>query len=168
MAIDYRLAIAAAAIIILFLLGGIFAFTALIALTIAVSLLAEKTSFKKFGLEFVTFTTVIAGFTYGAAFGFITGILLVIIHEMTTHRISGFLFYVVPVFGIVGALASIFSNVNILFLGMGLTLFSHAIFILGRTLTSRFPVAYIPYFLINVAINFVLFSTFANPMLSTL
>lgn len=151
-----------------FLFTNIMIFVGLIALTIAVSYFAAKTKLKKLGLELVTFTTVIAGISYGIVPGIITGVVLVLIHDIVTHRVSTYLLWVVPVFGLMGAFASIFASTNIVMLGIGLAIFSHITFIICQTLTGRFPLTYIPYLVLNVAINFLLFSNFANSVISIL
>lgn len=151
-----------------FLFTSIMVFVGLIALTLVVSYIAAKTQLKKLGLELVTFTTVIAGVSYGIVPGIITGAVLILAHDIITKRISTYLLWVVPVFGLMGAIASIFAGTDLVILGVGLAVFAHMVFLTGQTLTSKFPLTYIPYFAVNVLLNFFLFSNFAGHIISAL
>jgi hypothetical protein len=145
---------------------SLFIFLLLCAATVAVSYFSQKTQLKRAGLELVTFTTVVAGVMYGIIPGAIVGIVLVVIHDLLSHRIAGYLLIVVPLFGAIGALASVFAGADIVLLGMGLTIFSHIIFVLWQSMTHRFPVTYMPYLAANVLLNFFLFKNFAPTILS--
>jgi hypothetical protein len=151
-----------------FLFTSVMIFVGLIALTLVVSYIAAKTQLKKLGLELVTFTTVIAGVSYGIVPGMITGAVLILTHDIITHRVSTYLLWVVPVFGLMGAIASVFASADIVMLGVGLAMLAHIVFLTGQTLTSKFPVTYVPYFAVNVVLNFFLFSNFAGHIISAL
>ena len=137
----------------------------LFAITVAVSYLGQKTQLKKFGLELATFTTILTGVSFGAIPGATAGVLLIIIHDLLTKRISTYLVAVLPTFGLLGALASIYSTANLFILGVGLTIFSHTVFIAFQTLLHRFPARYIPYFVLNVIFNALLFYNIAPTIL---
>jgi hypothetical protein len=145
----------------------IFIFISLFLGTIALSYFCSRTGIK-IGIELVTFTTVVTGVMFGMVPGAFTGMILVLIHDLMMGRIAPYLIIVIPTFGAVGALASTFSNVNIFILGIGLTLFSHVLFIVWQTVTSKFPIRYLPHFVVNVVINFFLFSNIAPKLLALL
>ena len=129
----------------------------LIILTIAVSYLAQKMKLKKFGIELVTFTTVVTGVSFGALPGAIVGISLMAIHHIITRRVGLYWIIVMPVFGAIGALASMFSNTNLLVLGVGLTLFSHVMYIAFQKAVFKSSAKYMFYVILNVLFNGFLF-----------
>ena len=138
----------------------------LIAATLCVSYLCSKSPIRKLGLELVTFTTVLAGILHGFVAGALVGALLILAHNMINHRFATYLIFVVPFFGVMGGLASLFASSNILILGTGLTIFSHLAFVSWRTLTARFPVRYLPYSALNIFFNFFLFKNIAPKILA--
>ncbi len=140
----------------------------LIALTIAVSYFGQKTKLKKFGLELATFTTIITGISFGALPGALIGMILIAIHNILTRRINPYWIIVMPTFGLIGALASLYSGINIFLLGLGLTIFSHFAFIMFQTVLHRFPAKYLPYFALNVLFNAFLFYRFAPLVIGVL
>jgi hypothetical protein len=143
------------------LLKSVFITVLLITATIALSYFGSRTHLKKIGLELVTFTTIMIGVMYGLVPGAIIGAVLILIHDFLSGRIAPYLIIVVPCFGMLGALASIFSGADIVMLGVGLTILSHIVFVAWQTFTYRFPVNYLPYFVLNVIMNFFLFSNLA-------
>ncbi|MCD6575617.1 MAG: hypothetical protein J7K73_00465 [Nanoarchaeota archaeon] len=140
----------------------------LFAATFAVSYFGQKTKLKKFGLELATFTTIITGVSFGAIPGIIAGVLTILFHDLLTGRISLYLVVVVPTFGLIGAIASVYPHTNLLVLGVGLTIFSHLIFITFQTLLHRFPARYMPYFALNVIFNALLFYNIAPTIIKIL
>jgi hypothetical protein len=138
----------------------------LIVATIFVSYLGSRTVLKKLGVELVTFTTVVTGVLFGMLPGIISGVVLIIIHDIITNRIHNYWVVVVPLFGVVGALAGLYPNINIILLGVGLTLFSHITFMVFQTVTRHFPVRYVPYFVLNVFLNAALFYSIAPLIVS--
>lgn len=133
----------------------------LFAVTFTVSYFGQKTKLKKSGLELATFTTIITGVSFGAIPGVLTGILTILFHDLLTGRISLYLIVVVPTFGLIGAIASAYPHTNLFILGAGLTIFSHLVFITFQTLLHKFPTRYMPYFVLNVIFNALLFYNIA-------
>ena len=144
---------------------SIFIAAVMIIATIMVSYFSKRTRLKKFGLELVTFTTVLIGVMFGALPGAIVGAVLILLHDVITGRIASYLLIVVPFFGVIGAIAGTFASVDIITLGVGLALLSHLVFIFSRTIAGRFPISYIPYFAFNMLFNFFLFSNVAPKLL---
>ncbi len=133
--------------------------------TFAASYFGRKTKLKKFGLELATFTTIITGMTFGVIPGLLAGVLTILFHDLITGRINLYLAVVVPTFGVIGAVAGMYPHANIFVLGVGLTIFSHLIFIIFQTLLYRFPARYLPYFALNVVFNALLFYNIAPTVL---
>ncbi len=134
----------------------------LIVSTIAVSYLAQKMKLKKFGVELVTFTTVVTGVSFGALPGAVVGVLLMIIHHIITKRIGFYWVIVMPVFGLIGALAGIYPHANLFVLGIGLTLFSHLVYIIFQKIMFKSSGKYLFYLALNLLFNAVLFHNFAK------
>lgn len=137
----------------------------LIALTILFSWFASKTKLKNFGLELVTFTTIITGVMFGVLPGAVIGAALMLVHSLICGRIASYLIFLIPLFGVVGAAASLFSWVNIVVLGVGLTVFSHIAFICWQKFSGKIAFRYIPYLALNGLFNFFLFSNIAPKLI---
>jgi len=149
-------------VIPLFILREILLLVLLSIAAIAFSYFCKKYKLKRFGMELITFTTVIGGFLFGAIPGMITGIVLAMIHNIMMRRINFYWMAIIPAFGITGALAGTFTNVNIVVLGLCLTMIPHIAYIMYRTFTKRFPLTYMPYLFLNLAFNFFLFKNFSG------
>jgi len=151
-----------------FLFTKLMSILLLFAATFAVSYFGQRTKLKKFGLELATFTTIITGVSFGAIPGIIAGISTILFHDLLTGRISLYLIVVVPTFGLIGAIAGAYSHADILLLGLGLTIFSHLVFIVFQTIIHKFPARYLPYFFLNIVFNVLLFYNFAPFVLKSL
>jgi len=158
------------ALIILLIFRSIASALLLLSATIALSFIASKLKLKYAGVELVTFTVVLLGIAYGPITGIIAGILLETIHLLLSKR--GFKIYnvwVIPCFGFVGFLAGNFATVNILMLGVGLTLFLHAVhFLLGFFVLKTQKVRYAIYAISNIILNVLLFANLGAVVLHML
>lgn len=137
-------------------------------LTLVLSYAVQRTHIKRFGIEMVTLTTVVIGVSFGALPGAISGIIMIMLHDVITHKIQPFWIVVVPMFGVIGAIAGFYAYANILLLGIGLTLLSHFVFVMFQTITNHFPAKYLPYAVANICFNACLFYAVAPVLIGML
>jgi len=60
---------------------------------------------KKFGIELVTFTTVLSGFLYGPLVGMVVGAFLITVHLILAKSLGSYVLYCIPTMAVVGLLA---------------------------------------------------------------
>ena len=60
---------------------------------------------KKFGIELVTFTTVLSGFLYGPLVGMVVGAFLITVHLILAKSLGSCVLYCIPTMAVVGLLA---------------------------------------------------------------
>lgn len=77
----------------------------LVAATTVVAFFVGEFQLKKFGIELVTFTAVIAGFVLGPSAGLAIGTLLMTVHLVLARSLGPYLFYCVPTMAMIGLLA---------------------------------------------------------------
>lgn len=77
---------------------------------------------QKFGVELVTLISVLGGFVYGAIVGLVLGIVFSILHYLLSQSFGQYLFYSIPMFGLIGFIAGLLPYSNIIFLGIVLSL----------------------------------------------
>jgi len=112
----------------------------------------------KFGFELVTVTAVLGGVVYGPTTGLSIGIILSIFHYLLSQSFGPYIFYSVPIFGAMGFLAGMFPGVNIVFLGIGISLVYNAMTTTLGTLSSGHIAGELLWSGTNLAMNIFLFT----------
>jgi hypothetical protein len=87
-----------------------------------------------FGFELVLLITVLSGVAYGAKTGAIMGSIAMLMDYIFSGRLSIFSIITIPTYALIGMLSSTFSYINILTLGIALSIFYNLftwIFIIG-------------------------------------
>lgn len=109
--------IACFAIAVFFFLK-IFIISILIIATLAVSFLFSKLRVKSLGIELVTFTTVLIGYSYGPGIGMLVGVFLILFHVIIAKYIGSYLLWTFPKYIIIGYLAAVLSFMSIQNIGL--------------------------------------------------
>lgn len=148
----------------------IFFLGAVLGLTVIISTIASRTKTKLFGIELVTFSTVLIGYTYGAVWGCIAGIALEGINSMIVSRwVRTYNMWVIPSFGAAGIIAGLGSGLGFTAIGVGIAIGLH-VFYAGFSLVThgRLHPKYIIYAIPNIIFNIFLFAWSGNFFLSLL
>lgn len=90
------------------LVAGVFGQFVILMLAIVAMALAffvGELELKKFGLEFVTLTVVLAGMVYGPVVGAGLGVVLVTLHFILARSLGPYVVYCIPAMGAIGLLA---------------------------------------------------------------
>lgn len=143
----------------------------LVAATLALSFISQVTRLKRFGLELVTFTVVLLGVSYGPMAGLLAGLSLEFVHVILIRRafqINNL--WAITGFGLAGFIAGHLTAIDMVLLGIGLTLFLHSLHIVMTTLVSGRPGARysLLYLFPNIILNVLLFMNFSAPALRLL
>ncbi len=160
-----------AMLVLLILLAAVLVMTklvfaaAMIAVSIAVSVLVGTAKLKVIGIEFVTFTIVIIGMAYSPVLAAAIGLILIIFHLAMTQIFGPYVAWVIPEFFIAGLLTGALTG-SVAMVGLGILAFIHSVGIFFTALTFRqnLPV-FLVYALTNIAFNMLLFATLGQAML---
>lgn len=149
---------------------NVFFAVVLIALTIIVSFVSNSTKLKLFGVELVTFSTIVLGYAYGPMWGLLSGLGLATINNFMVRRgVRSYNFWVIPAFGVSGFAAGILNFVPIAVLGISITIGLHMIHTgLSLLFHSRLHQKYLMYVIPNIVLNAILFFRFATGVLGLL
>jgi len=112
----------------------------------------------KFGFELVTVTAVMGGVVYGPTTGLSLGIILSIFHYLLSQSFGPYIFYSIPIFGAMGFLAGMFLGVNIVFLGIAISLVYNSITTSLGVLSTGNIAGELLWSGSNLAVNFILFT----------
>ncbi len=139
---------------------------ALIALSIAVSVLMGTAKLKVIGIEFVTFTVVLAGMAYDPMMAAAIGLILISFHLAMTQTFGPYITWVIPEYFFAGILTGIFKG-SVALVGLEILVFINTVSILFTALTFRrnLPIFFV-YAVTNIAFNMLLFLSIGQPMLS--
>lgn len=133
-------------------------FIFLIISEVALALVLGLLRLQRFGFELITVTAVLGGFLYGPATGLTLGIVLSISHYLLSQSFGPYIFYSVPMFGIIGFLAGTLAGMNIIFLGIILSLVYNLVTASLGTIASGNVFGELMWSGFNFAINFILFT----------
>lgn len=141
----------------------------LVAATAVTVWAVHKMGLRSTGIELTTFTTVILGYTFGPWVGFFAGLAL-IFFQVIVGKYSGiYLLWVVPSYGFAGALAGLLAGQQIFFVGMGITVALHAVFLFfTRLFNPGNMYRYLVYASTNLLFNLVIFMFLAEALLPLL
>ena len=130
---------------------------------------AFLTRFMPLGIEFILFPTVIASVVWGSGFGIFVGLSSALVSYVIKAYISIFSIVIIPMYGLVGILAAMFSNVNILLLGITLTII-YNFFVSSMLMVMFGAKPYKCWFfgITNLVFNMLLFSQFGQMLINTL
>ena len=118
------------------------------------------------GFEFVMFTTVITGYTYGIKIGMIMGGLCMVINYISENRFSIYFIMTIPLYMLFGYIAARFNNIPIVTLGIILTLVYNLMTIfIGMGLMGAKARGILIFSLTNILFNVYLFSILAEPVI---
>lgn len=84
---------------------GQFIILLMVAAAVVLAFFVGEFELKKFGVELVTFITVLTGFLYGPMVGLIIGTFLLIIHFILARSLGPYVIYCVPTMAVIGLLA---------------------------------------------------------------
>lgn len=153
-----NVALLAVAVIILATYFKLFVVAVLIAAVVLVSLFVQKFQLRLFGLELVTFSTVVIGVAYGPAVGAVLGMVIVLIQLVLSGYFGIYYLWVIPEYALAGYLASQWASQDILSVGLNITLILQAINITLTYFFDRYSFfQHIVYSATNIAFNFLMF-----------
>ncbi|MDD5182500.1 MAG: hypothetical protein PHC66_05045 [Candidatus Nanoarchaeia archaeon] len=134
----------------------------LLGLSVVVSLLASKTKTKLIGVELVTFSTVLVGYTHGPVWGCIAGVTLESINALIISRwMRTYNVWVIPSFGLAGIAAGLNFGLPFATIGIIIAIGLHVIYsVLSILLHGHLHPKYIFYAIFNIVINILLFTGF--------
>lgn len=129
----------------------------------------RQAGIKRVGIELATFSTVIIGFTYGAATGAGIGLLLIMLQIVAGQYTQGYIIWVIPSYAVAGFLAGTFSSVGIFTLGASLLIGMQIIF---ATFSAILPMGniskYLPYGITNIVFNLFMFKFIAPAVVAVI
>jgi hypothetical protein len=118
------------------------------------------------GFEFVMFTTVITGYTYGIKIGMIMGGLCMVINYISENRFSMYFIMTIPLYMLFGYIAARFNNIPIITLGIILTLVYNLMTVfIGMGLMGAKARGILIFSLTNILFNVYLFSILGEPVI---
>jgi uncharacterized membrane protein len=139
----------------------------LLLLNILVSYLSKYIPRAHTSIELIMFGTVLVGVSYGSKIGAVFGVISALLYYYAAGRFSYYVAIFMPLYALVGIFSSIFSNVNILTLGLVCTI-SYTIIssiIVIFMFNAKFDKA-ILFGLVNTFFNFIMFKYVANIFLA--
>lgn len=162
--------VATASLVLLAIYAKFFALVLLIAAVVLVSAIIQQIPpLRLFGIELVTFATVMAGVIYGPVIGFVLGAVLVLFHLVFSGYVGVYYAWVVPIYGLGGYLASQWAGQEIASLGLNVALFINASnMVLTFLLNRRNIFNYGIYAATNIVFNFIVFLLFGSAALGIL
>jgi len=141
---------------------NLFFLGAILGLTVITSVIASRTKTKLFGVELVTFSTVLVGYVYGPFWGCIAGIGLEGVNAFIVARwMRVYNFWVIPSFGVAGIAAGFGFGLGFSTLGIAIAVGLHVIYSFASlVLTGRLHPKYLMYAVPNIAVNVFMFTGF--------
>ncbi|MFB6291856.1 MAG: hypothetical protein ABEI58_00515 [Candidatus Nanohaloarchaea archaeon] len=159
----------------LFIIGAIMyltdlaVFTLLVAASAVTAYLVALVDFNWSGIELTTFTVVMAGMVFGPVQGAIAGIVLVLLQFAVGQQMGIYVLWVVPSYGIAGAVAGIAGASTPVTTGIGITVGLHLAFTMFTSIFTPGALSrYLPYAVGNTLVNIFLFQAAAGPVLALL
>ncbi|MBI4015028.1 MAG: hypothetical protein HY365_03685 [Candidatus Aenigmarchaeota archaeon] len=150
------LAIGFAAAALLYLSGAALA-ALLCAVSVATSILIGAAKLRSVGIEFVTFSAVVLGVTYGSGIGALAALILMTLHMVIGGYTGAYVLWVLPVYAGVGFAAGTVGG-SPFSLGIMLSVFANLANIVFTWLFSRqYAAGFLPFAVSNVIFNLVVF-----------
>jgi hypothetical protein len=141
-------------------------FAGLFLITAFTAVMVKNLDLKWLGVETATFGTVILAMTSSPAKAALVGFTLISVQMIARQQFGTYILWVIPSYAIAGALISVVDLSNVFLTGLITTIGLHTVFV---TLTGlKTPNAlsnYIPYAVLNIAFNAVLFKFLASPIM---
>jgi hypothetical protein len=164
------------ALIIAFVLAAALLVTKMFVLTVLVvaafllTLFIRTFHLRMFGIELVTFLTILAGYLYGPDTGMLVGMVSILFHLIGSGYFFGLYYmWVVPSYVIIGMLAGLWSAEPIDSLGVMLVLTLNGVNLLFTLLLSPSEIGrYIPFALTDILFNVMLFILLAPTLVAIL
>jgi len=156
------LAIGFIAVVLALYASGMALAALLCAVSMATSALIRMAKLRSIGIEFVTFSAVVLGMTYGSGAGALAALVLMSLHFAIGGYTGAYVLWVLPVYAGVGFAAGAVGGPPFS-LGIMLSAFANLANIAFTWLFSRQHVAgFLPFAASNVVFNFLLFKVFGE------
>ncbi|MBD3204548.1 hypothetical protein GF327_09735 [Candidatus Woesearchaeota archaeon] len=155
------------ALLFLLIFKQVFFIVVLSILSFIISYIINNLRIKTIGLELVTLSAVLTGKVYGSFLGMVVGLILMVFHLFMSGYMGLYILWVLPSYGLIGILAGIFSHVNIISLGISLTILLNVIYLSFTFIMTpgRVP-KLLPYSITNIIINIIFFTSIGNILVS--
>lgn len=155
-------AIASVLLLLMFVFKQVVILALLFIVTVLVSILVRIYGLRGYGIEFATLLTVLTGYTLGASWGAAIGAISIFIHMLISGNIGIYMLWVMPSYIIGGIAAAAFSGSAIAPLGIGITIFLLAVFLLFTVFLNVSNLGrFFIYVIGNVILNVLLFTNVA-------
>lgn len=141
------------------------AFTLMI-LTVILSLAVNRFEAGRFGIELATFSAVTMATVFPPRIAAVLGFIYILLQIFSGSTPGIYLMWVIPTYTVAAYIISTIQVMDVVQMGLTVTIVSQMFFAFMTFLTTRGRLPkYLQYATFNLAFNFLMFQTFAEPLL---